>query len=410
MARLHEYQGKKLLVKYGLKVPKGFVARTPLEAAESAHRIGFPVVLKAQIHATGRFKAGGIRFASNKLEAEKEAEKLIGKLIKGFKVKEILVEEKLSIEKELYLGITVDDSFKVRSQVFIFNDKGGVDIEETAEKEPWRIIKVAVDPVKGLNPEEIKKEISNIGDLASGIADYAEKIYRLSRDYDALTVEVNPLIQTTKGELVAGDCRITVDDNSLFRQRELGVGRDIGRELTELEKKIWRFEQVDRRGTGYFIQLTEETKGCIGFHGIGGGGAMLATDALLERGLKLANYADTSGDPPASKIYRVIKTILSQPGIIGYVLMGSVIASQEQWHHAHAIVKAFNESLRDKPGFPVLILIAGNKESETHEIIRRGLRDLPIKLELYGRDYIYETDFIVDRLKEMVDEYLKGGG
>jgi len=132
---------------------------------------------------------------------------------------------------------------------------------------------------------------------------------------------------------------------------------------------------------------------------------MLAADSLLRRGFKLANYADTSGDPPASKVYRIIKTILSQPRIEGYVLMGSVIASQEQWHHGHAVVKALREDLGDRHGFPVLILLAGNKEKEAHEIIREGLKGLPIQLELYGRDHVYQTEFIADRVEAMLREY-----
>jgi succinyl-CoA synthetase beta subunit len=226
------------------------------------------------------------------------------------------------------------------------------------------------------------------------------------KDYDATVAEINPLVLTRSGELVAADCRVTIDDNSLYRHPDVKAPRDIGREFTEIEKRIWSFEEKDPRGTGYFIQLVQDTRGCVGFHGIGGGGAMLAADALLKRNVKIANYADTSGDPPASKVYRVVKTILSQPGIVGYVLIGSTLASQEQWHHAHAIVKALNEMLKDKPGFPVVILLAGNKEAEAHEIIRRGLKNLPVRMEIYGRDYIYETDFIADRVKELVNSYL----
>ncbi|MDK2383652.1 MAG: ATP citrate lyase citrate-binding domain-containing protein, partial [Candidatus Korarchaeota archaeon] len=208
--------------------------------------------------------------------------------------------------------------------------------------------------------------------------------------------------------LVALDARIDLDDHALFRHPdvEVEVPKDLNREPTDLERRMWYWDDADPRGTGYFIQLTTEaSEGYIGFHGIGGGGAMLAADALIRRGLKLANYSDTSGDPPASKVYRVIRTILSIPRIEGYVMMGSVLASQEQWHHAHAIVKAFNEMLRDRPGFPAVILLAGNKEEESHEIIRRGVRDLPIRFELYGRDYIYETDYIADRVLKLVEEY-----
>jgi len=119
-----------------------------------------------------------------------------------------------------------------------------------------------------------------------------------------------------------------------------------------------------------------EGGGWLGFHGIGGGGAMLGASAFVARGFKIANYADTSGDPPASKIYSVIRCILEQP-VDGYVLMGACLANQEQWHHAHALVKVFKEEAKKRPGFPVIMLIGGNKEKETHEIIREGFKNLP---------------------------------
>ena len=122
-------------------------------------------------------------------------------------------------------------------------------------------------------------------------------------------------------------------------------------------------------------------------------------------GLKLANYADTSGNPTAAKVYRCARLILSQPGLEGYCLLGAVIASQDQWHHAHGLVKAFREELADRPGFPVVILIAGNKEAEALEILREGLKDLPIHLELYGREYIHKLDFVAERMKALVEEY-----
>jgi len=147
-----------------------------------------------------------------------------------------------------------------------------------------------------------------------------------------------------------------------------------------------------------------EGEGWLGFHGIGGGGAMLGASAFVARGFKIANYADTSGDPPASKIYSVIQCILAQL-IDGYVLMGACLANQEQWHHAHALVKAFKEEATKRPGFPVIMLIGGNKEKEAHEIIREGFKGLPLRWELYGRDYIYDTDFIANRVEALVKEY-----
>jgi succinyl-CoA synthetase beta subunit len=133
---------------------------------------------------------------------------------------------------------------------------------------------------------------------------------------------------------------------------------------------------------------------------------MLGAAALIKRGIRIANYADTSGDPPASKVYKVIKAIFAQP-ISAYVLTGACLANQEQWYHAFAIVKALKEELKNKPGFPVLLLIAGNREAETLEILREGLKGLNIRLELYGRDYIYRSDYIGERAEKLISEYLE---
>ncbi|MEM2305811.1 MAG: ATP-grasp domain-containing protein, partial [Candidatus Methanomethylicia archaeon] len=366
MARLLEYQGKHLLKMYGVKIPNGFVASTFEEASEISRKVKYPAMVKAQIHITGRFKAGGIKIASSSLEVEEAARSLLESRIMGFKINKILIEEKLNVKHEFYLGIIINDSYRVRAQTLIFSIEGGIDIEEVASRSPERIRSIIINPLNGFDINNVKKELSTLqlsSNIVNMICDTAYKLFKLSKDYDVTIAEINPLILTSNDELIAADCRITIDDNSIHRHPEIKAPRDIGREFTEIERRIWNLEEKDPRGTGYFIQLTQDTKGCVGFHGLGGGGAMLAADALLERGIKIANYADTSGDPPASKVYRVIKTILSQPGIIGYVLMGAGLASQEQWHHGHAIVKALNEMLKDKPGFPVVILLAGNKEA-----------------------------------------------
>ena len=132
---------------------------------------------------------------------------------------------------------------------------------------------------------------------------------------------------------------------------------------------------------------------------------MLGADALIRHGLKLADYADTSGNPTASKVYRVVKLIFSQPNIDGYVLMGAVVANQEQWHHAHALVRALGEELENRLNFPVIILIAGNKETESLEILREGLEGVPARVEIYSRDYVYNVDYIAERMKKLVEEY-----
>ena len=416
MARLYEYQGKEVLSKIGIPVPKGRSAASPSEAKKIAEEIGKPCVVKAQVWATGRFKAGGIKFAKSPAETEEAARALIGAEIKGLKVEKVLIEEQLEVEREFYVGVIVSNSHKIKGPVLIFSSEGGSSIEEVSARNPERIGRLNVDYLRGVGPEEAKTLISQVSfdgtpvskALKEALSKAVVQVYKAFKDYDARSLEINPLILTKGKVILAADCHVTIDDNSVFRHPELGIAlpRDMERPPTALEKKAWKIEEGDYRGTGYFSQMTTkvEGEGWLGFHGIGGGGAMLGASAFVARGFKIANYADTSGDPPASKIYSVIRCILEQP-VDGYVLMGACLANQEQWHHAHALVKVFKEEAKKRPGFPVIMLIGGNKEKETHEIIREGFKNLPLRWELYGREYIYDTDFIANRVEALVKEY-----
>jgi succinyl-CoA synthetase beta subunit len=414
MARIFEYQGKELLKKVGVKIPEGGVAESPNEARTIAKRIGRPVVIKAQVWATGRFQAGGVKFADDPDQAYSKGQEILGSRIKGFVVKKVLVEERLNLAHEYYAGIVVDTSIKVKAPLLVFSTEGGTGIEEVAARNPERVARHVINPLSGLAPNEVGTILEKMGvtDASEKINDTICGLYRLFRECDATNAEINPFVLTKEGEVYAADCHVTIDDNSVFKHPEFGirVPRDMEREATKLEQLAWdQIEEGDYRGTGYFAQMVteyDENERYVGFHGIGGGGSMLGAAALINRGIKIANYADTSGDPPASKVYKVIKAIFSQP-ISAYAVVGACLANQEQWHHAFAIVKALREELKDRPGFPVVILLAGNKEREATEIIERGLKDLNLRLELYGRDHIYNSDYIGERVEKLMGEYAR---
>lgn len=410
MVKLYEFQRKRILEKNDISVPKGILVEKPEDIKSAIELIGKKVALKAQILATGRLKAGAIQFAETSEEAEDLAKKLFGKNIKGFRVEKLLVEEVIDSEKEMFLSIIVNDSYKVKGPEIIFSPEGGIDIEELAKKFPEKICRINIDYLKGVDKNEVVKLLKELrldSELAEKLSEFIIKVYNVFKVYDCRVVEINP-IALSNGKLYAVDCKITLDDSSVFRHPEFQfeVPRDMHRPPTELEKIAWKIEENDYRGTAYFVQIETEPpkdkgRGYIAFHGIGGGASMLAADVLLKNGLKIANYADSSGNPPASKVYRLVKVILSQPGIEGYVLMGCVFASQEQWHHAHAILKAFREEANRLPGFPVVILLAGNKEKESHEILEKGFKNLPYRFEIYGRDYIYNPEYIAERVAEL---------
>ena len=412
MPKLYEYQGKGLL-RQGMPVPEGYVASTPEEVHAIVEKLAKPVVLKAQVGATGRLQAGGIKFADNADQAEQVAQELLGKEIKGLRVEKVLVEEKLAIKEEFYASVIVNDSWKVKGPVLMFSTKGGTGIEEIAARYPEKVISMNVDILKGLTIDDARDLLSKLDvkpPLLEPLSKVVHGLYRVFKEYSARSAEVNPIVLTEAGEVYAADCHIVIDEASVFKHPELEIDypRDIGRAPTELERLAWKIEEKDYRGVGYFVQMAKDFKpgeGYVGFHGIGGGGAMLGADALIRHGLKLADYADTSGNPTASKVYRVVKLIFSQPNIDGYVLMGAVVANQEQWHHAHALVRALREELENRPNFPVIILIAGNKEAESLEILREGLEGVPARVEIYSRDYVYNVDYIAERMKKLVEEY-----
>jgi len=413
MPKLLEYQGKELLKKAGVPVPEGHAATTPGEVGAAARKMDRPVVIKAQVGVTGRAGAGGIKFADNAEEAEKIAREMLGKDIKGQKVEKVLVQENLPIKDEYYVSIIVNDSYKVKGPVLMFSTKGGTGIEEIAAQYPEKVATLNIDILTGIAAKDITSLLTKLKvptPLRKPLNTLIAGLYQVFREYSARSAEINPIAITPNGQAYALDCHVVIDEASVFKYPELEIDfpRDIGRPSTELERIAWKVEEKDYRGIGYFVQMAwgfGPGEGYVGFHGLGGGGAMLGADALIRHGLKVPDYSDTSGNPTASKVYRIVKIIFSQPNIDGYIMMGASIGNQEQWHHAHALVKALREELKDRPDFPVIILIAGNKEAESLEIMREGLKDMPARIELYGRDYVYNVDYIAERMREMVAEY-----
>jgi succinyl-CoA synthetase beta subunit len=405
MARLFEFQSKRLLAQGGIPIPEGAVASTPEEARKSAEKIGKPVVLKIQVWLTGRAGLGGIQFASNPAEAEEKARQLLGMKIKNFVVDKVLVEQKLAIKAEYFVGLVLDDSLK--RPLLVFSPAGGIGVEEMARLHPEKVARQAIDVVKGFPEYEARNMLIKAGiegNLLLKIADLLTKLYQVARSNDARSAEINPLVLTEDDAVYAADCHIVVDDYAVYRHPEMGieVAREFDRPPTELEKIAYRVEEKDHRGTFYFFQMVERVDAAdkyIGFHGAGGGGSMMSMDAVLNRGFKLANYCDTSGNPPASKVYRAAKIILSQPGIMGYFASGSGVASQEQYHSARGLVKAFHE---EKLGIPAVIRLGGNFEEKAVEILKAYLKDIPGVVEGYGRDD--SPEFCSRRLEELVAE------
>lgn len=404
MAKLFEYQGKELLKKGGIATPGGRTASTKQEAAGIARELGGPVVVKAQTWTTGRAQSGGVHFAQGPDEAAAAAEKVLGIKIKGFGVREVLVEEKLAIDREFYCGMIIDDA--ARRPVLIFSSRGGTGIEEIARRFPDCVAKHPIDTasgIKGYHALDILRKLDIRGELQKKLSSFLVAFYRVCRGAEARSAEINPLVLTKEGRIVAADCHIVIDDYAVFRHPELGIdiAREFDRPATALERVAYEVEAKDHRGTFYFFQMQQEPgEAYVGFHGAGGGGSMMSMDALTGKGFKIANFCDTSGNPSASKVYRAAKIILSQKNIRAYFASGSGVASQEQFHSARGMAKAFREM---GLSVPAVIRLGGNCEQLAMEILHTFTKDLPGEVEAYGRDT--SAVFCAERLRQLVDSW-----
>ena len=403
MARLHEYQGKELLKQARIAVPDGGPASTPEQAAEIATSIGAPVVVKMQAWTTSRAAKGGIKFADTPEQAAQAAKDILGLRVGSFVVDKVLVERKLDIAREFYASIIVDDA--ARCPLLLFSAGGGSGIEERAAG--GNLIQHHVDARSGLPDYTARNLIRGLdihGTVQRDLAAALVRLTALARKVEARSAEVNPLVVTADGKVVAADCRFTVDDYAVFRHPELGI--EIARELdhppTELERIAYAVERDDHRGTFYFAELAHgfgPGDGYIGFHGAGGGGSMMSMDAVSRAGFKLANFTDTSGNPSVAKVYRAARIILSQPNLIGYFGSGSGVASQEQYHSAYGLAKAFWEMGLT---IPAVIRLGGNSEDRAVHILNEYCKDLPAPVEGYRKD---DTPaFCASRLRTLVNE------
>ncbi len=411
MARLHEYQGKALLAGAGVAVPEGAPVTNPSEAAATAGRLGGRVVLKVQAWVTGRAARGGVCFVETPDQAEQAAATLFALKLGHFAITEILVERALDIAHELFVSVAIDD--EARAPVLLVDARGGSGIEQRAGS----VHRLPVDVHGGVQDDALAAVLSRSPIEPrhhDGVVEAIRAIVALAAGCEARSLEVNPLVVTARGAVVAADCRMAIDDYAVFRHPELGIeiARELDHPATRLERWAYRVEQLDHRGTFYFAQLPVNdtpgapgapgapgSRGLIGFHGAGGGGSMMSMDAISRKGFQLANFCDTSGNPSASKVYRAARIILAQDGLVGYFGSGSGVASQEQYHSAYGLAKAFAEM---ELSIPAVIRLGGNGEDRAVEILRDIGEQLPAQVRGYRKD---DTPaFIADRFAELVEQ------
>jgi succinyl-CoA synthetase beta subunit len=310
--KIHEYQAKAILAKYGVPVPRGEVAFTPEEVHDIAKRLGGPIsVVKAQIHAGGRGKAGGVKLARSGSEAETIARELLGKTLVtyqtgpgGQKVSRLFVEEGPAIERELYLGLVLDRSSK--RIVLMVSNEGGVEIEKVAEQTPEKIHKVFVNPAVGLQPFEAQRLADALGLAGDSVKKGVKMMLALYHTFiatDASILEINPLVVTKSGDLLALDAKMNFDDNALFRHADIRELRDISEE-DPLEVEASKFSLN-------YIRL-DGTIGCM----VNGAGLAMATmDIIKLSGGEPANFLDVGGGASAEQIKNAFRILMMDKNV-----------------------------------------------------------------------------------------------
>lgn len=310
--KIHEYQGKELLQKYGVAVPRGIVARTPAEAQSAAETLGTSVtVVKAQIHAGGRGKGGGVKLAKSPEQAQELADKILGMNLvthqtgpEGREVKTLLIEEGLPIDKEFYLGITLDR--QTGRNVFMASPAGGMDIEEVAAHTPEKIFKEQIDPAVGLRPFQARNLAFALGlpsHLINPAAKFITALYDAYEKSDASLLEINPFLLTKDERLIALDAKVTFDDNAMFRHKDYAALRDFNEE-EPLEIEASNFDLN-------YIKLD----GNIACMVNGAGLAMATMDIIKHAGGEPANFLDVGGGASQARVEAAFKILLADPNV-----------------------------------------------------------------------------------------------
>ena len=369
--KIHEYQAKELFKNYSIPVPEGGIAFSPEEAKEVANKIGtLPVVVKAQIHAGGRGQGGGVKLAKSIHQVRDLADEIIGMTLvthqtgpEGKQVRKVLVEQGLNIEKELYISIIPD---RANAKIAIMaSETGGMDIEKVASETPEKIIKFNIDPLVGIQPYHCRKTAFGINlpvELMKQFCLMLRNLYRLFVDYDCMLLEINPLVITAEKTMIALDAKVDIDNNALYRHKDILEFRDVGEE-----------NPLDVEAARYSLNYIK-LDGNVGIMVNGAGLAMATMDTIKLAGAEPANFLDVSGGASVKMVENGLRILFSDKNvkiilinIFGGILRCSIMAK--------GIVQAAQKIHFD---IPVVIRMAGSEVDEGRKILSEsGLNLIP---------------------------------
>jgi succinyl-CoA synthetase beta subunit len=362
--KIHEYQAKEILKENGVPVPKGGVAFSPEEARAIAKELGSTVVVKAQIHAGGRGKGGGVKLAKNDEEAYELAKKILGMMLvthqtgpEGKEVKRLLVEQGMNIKKELYLGIVIDRANSC--PVIMASEAGGMEIEEVAAKTPEKILKAFIDPAVGLaafQAMQLALGLKQEKEVTRKIADFITKLYNVFIKYDCSLAEINPLLITGDGEVLALDAKINFDDNALFRHKQLMELRDYDEE-----------EQLEIEASKHDLNYIK-LDGTIGCMVNGAGLAMATMDIIKLAGGEPANFLDVGGGASEERVAAAFEILMADKNVKAVLIniFGGIVRCDRV---ARGIISALQKV---KVAIPVVVRLAGTNAEEAGALLENS--------------------------------------
>ena len=366
--KVHEYQAKEIMAQYGIPVPRGGVASTPDEARRVAESLGGRAVVKAQVHAGGRGKAGGIKLVASPEEAEAAAADLLGSTLftyqtgpEGAPVDRVLVEEIADLQAELYLAVLVDGGAKCVS--LIASPAGGVEIEEVAANAPEKILRAAVDPVIGLQPFQARKLAYGMDlkpELIRPASQLMVDLYRLFQEYDCTLAEINPLAVTADGRIIALDAKLNLDDDASFRHKEFDQIRDVAQE-----------DAMEAQASDYNIAYVH-LDGDVGCLVNGAGLAMATMDIVKYAGGDPANFLDVGGGADEDKVERAFGIILEDPGVKRVLInvFGGIL-------RCDVLARGVVASCRKRGANPTLVVrMLGTNAEDGRKILRESGLDV----------------------------------
>jgi succinyl-CoA synthetase beta subunit len=363
--KLHEYQSKQIFAEHGVPIPKGRVAVSASAAKEIAEELGGRVVIKAQVLVGGRGKAGGIRLVRSPNEAEEIATQLLGMQIRGLSVRRVLVDEAATIQSEIYVGIINDR--QARRPVLVSSGEGGVEIEEVARASPEKIARVPIDPFLGLREYQARAVAARIGlkrDHWKAFTQICLGLYEAYSQCDATLAEINPLVVTEEGRLLALDGKMLIDDNAMFRHPDLAELRDVDEE---------RPEETEARKYGLSFVKMEGQVGCM----VNGAGLAMATmDIIRSCGGDPANFLDIGGGAGSEKVAAALRIILADANVRAVLLniFGGITRCDEV---AHGILAALTGVTRQ---VPMVARLVGTNEEEGRRILSNAKMETAVTL------------------------------